>query len=54
MEKRRSHRFARFYGSRRFLQLRIPDEIRQKENEPMRAFLLKKFILWVPLGNGLR
>jgi len=45
MEKRRSHRFARFYGSRRFLQLRIPDEIRRNENAKMRTFLLKKFVL---------
>lgn len=45
MEKRRSHRFARFYGSRRFLQLRIPDQIRRNENPEMRKFLLKKFVL---------
>ncbi|KDR85760.1 hypothetical protein GALMADRAFT_53536 [Galerina marginata CBS 339.88] len=45
MEKRRSHRFARFYGSRRFLQLRIPEEILKKENSRVKSFLTKKFIL---------
>jgi hypothetical protein len=45
LEKMRSYRFARFYGSRRFLQLRIPDDILKNENEKVKAFLTKKFIL---------
>lgn len=45
MEKRRSHRFARFYGSRHFLQVRISDDFFRKENEAIRAFFVAKFIL---------
>ncbi|KAF8971781.1 RNA dependent RNA polymerase-domain-containing protein [Flammula alnicola] len=45
MEKRRSHRFARYYGSRRFVQLRIPDELLRSENERVKAFLRKSFVL---------
>lgn len=45
MEKRRSYRFARFYGSRRFLQVRIPEDVFLKENEAIRAFFVAKFIL---------
>ena len=45
MEKRRSHRFARFYGSRRFLQVRVSEDLSRKENEAIRAFFLAKFIL---------
>ncbi|KAF8167315.1 RNA dependent RNA polymerase-domain-containing protein [Crassisporium funariophilum] len=45
MEKRRSHRFARFYGSRRFLQLRIPDDLLKTQNKAVKEFLVAKFIL---------
>lgn len=45
MEKRRSHRFARFYGSRRILQLRIPEETLRKENEKVLKFLTRSFVL---------
>jgi RNA dependent RNA polymerase len=53
MEKRRSHRFARYLGSRRMIQLRIPDELVMKELLAVRAYLSQKFILcgrtFVPL-----
>ncbi|KAH9486232.1 RNA-dependent RNA polymerase 1 [Psilocybe cubensis] len=45
MEKRRSHRFARFYGSRRFLQLRIPEQTLQKESHQVVKFLTRSFVL---------
>jgi hypothetical protein len=45
MEKRRSCRFARFYGSRRFLRVRISEDLFRKENEAIRAFFVAKFIL---------
>jgi hypothetical protein len=45
MEKRRSHRFARFCGSRRILQLRIPDDMVTKDNAAVKQFLSQKFIL---------
>jgi hypothetical protein len=45
VEKRRSYRFARFYGSRRFLQVRISEDLFRKENDAIRAFFLAKFIL---------
>jgi len=45
LEMTRSHRFARFYGSRRFLHLRISEELLKNENERIKTFLLKKFIL---------
>ncbi|KAF5385050.1 hypothetical protein D9615_001000 [Tricholomella constricta] len=53
MEKRRSYRLARFIGSRRVLQLRIPDELVKKEVKQVKDYLLQKFILcgrvFVPL-----
>lgn len=53
MEKRRSHRFARYLGSRRMIQLRIPDELVLKELPDVRAYLSSKFVLcgriFVPL-----
>jgi RNA dependent RNA polymerase len=45
MEKRRSYRFARFYGSRRFLQVRMSEDLLRKENDAIRAFFVAKFIL---------
>ncbi|KAF9479421.1 hypothetical protein BDN70DRAFT_692461 [Pholiota conissans] len=44
-ESRRSYRFARFYGSRRFLNLGIPDEILKTENDKVKAYLSHKFII---------
>lgn len=45
LEKRRSHRYGRFYGSRRFIQLRVPEELLQKDGDQVIEFLAKKFIL---------
>ncbi|KAF9447542.1 hypothetical protein P691DRAFT_731304 [Macrolepiota fuliginosa MF-IS2] len=45
MEKRRSHRFARYCGSRRILQLRIPKDLILKESLQLKTFLQGKFIL---------
>ncbi|KAG5639652.1 hypothetical protein H0H81_008813 [Sphagnurus paluster] len=45
LEKRRSYRLARFYGSRRILQLRIPDELARKDSQKVKEFLLQKFVL---------
>jgi RNA dependent RNA polymerase len=45
MEKRRSHRFARYLGSRRMIQLRVPDELVMKELSAVQAFVSQKFIL---------
>jgi hypothetical protein len=50
LEKRRSHRFARYYGSRRFLQVKIPTALLQQNgdengNEEVKKFLTKKFVL---------
>jgi hypothetical protein len=35
----------RVYGSRRFLQVRISEDLLRKENDPIRAFFVAKFIL---------
>ncbi|KAH8094650.1 RNA dependent RNA polymerase-domain-containing protein [Cristinia sonorae] len=40
MEMRKSHRFARYLGSRHFMQCKVPDKFEAGQN-----FLLKKFIL---------
>ncbi len=45
MEKRRSHRFARYCGSRRILQLRIPKKLILAESAKLKIFLQGKFIL---------
>ncbi|TFK59804.1 hypothetical protein BDN72DRAFT_883839 [Pluteus cervinus] len=45
MEKRCSHRFARYLGSRRILQLRVPDDLINRENKVVRLWLQRKFIL---------
>lgn len=50
LEKRRSHRFARYYGSRRFFQVKIPTALLQQSadgngNEEVKKFLTKKFVL---------
>lgn len=45
-EVRRSHRFGRYLGSRRILQVRVPDELfRQRGDEVRRFFECHKFIL---------
>ncbi|TFK18698.1 hypothetical protein FA15DRAFT_649270 [Coprinopsis marcescibilis] len=46
MEKRRSHRFARYLGSRRILQVRINDDLVMKEKADVVAFLSRKFVLF--------
>ncbi|KAF8633592.1 hypothetical protein AX15_001385 [Amanita polypyramis BW_CC] len=43
MEMRRSHRFARYCGSRRILQVRIPDDI--GDSEDVRKYLCQRFVL---------
>lgn len=43
MEMQRSHRFARYCGSRRILQIRIPDDI--GDSADVRKFLCQKFVL---------
>lgn len=53
IEKKRSYRLARFLGSRRILQLRIPKDLIYKENKQLKKFLQHKFVLcgriFVPL-----
>lgn len=61
LEKRgRSYRLARYLGSRRVLQVKVPDDMMLKENQNVKAFLAQKFILcgrvYVPLcskDNGV-
>lgn len=52
-EKRRSHRLARYLGSRRIIQLRVPDELVLQERQNVNEYLSQKFILcgrvFVPL-----
>ncbi|RXW18376.1 hypothetical protein EST38_g7477 [Candolleomyces aberdarensis] len=45
LEKKRSHRFARFAGSRRIMQLRVPDKLLQEMRDVVKEFLCQKFIL---------
>lgn len=45
MESRRSHRFARYYGSRRFLHIRVSDDLLLKERDQVKRFFRRKFIL---------
>ncbi|TFK42152.1 RNA dependent RNA polymerase-domain-containing protein [Crucibulum laeve] len=45
LEKRRSHRFARYCGSRRIIQLRVADALVTNENAAIKDFLKRKFIL---------
>jgi hypothetical protein len=45
MESRRSHRFARYYGSRRFLHIRVPEELLHKEREEIKRFFRRRFVL---------
>jgi RNA-dependent RNA polymerase len=45
-EIRRSHRFSRFLGSRRILQIRVADELLYKHGDDVRALLnSSKFVL---------
>ncbi|KAF9469499.1 RNA dependent RNA polymerase-domain-containing protein, partial [Collybia nuda] len=52
-EKRRSHRLARYLGSRRIIQLRVPDQLVLNEQQSVNEYLSQKFILcgrvYVPL-----
>lgn len=52
-EKRRSHRLARYLGSRRIIQLRVPDKLLPDEEKNVNQYLSQKFILcgrvFVPL-----
>ncbi|KAF8910164.1 RNA dependent RNA polymerase-domain-containing protein [Gymnopilus junonius] len=45
MEKRRSYRYARMFGSRRFIHLKISKELLRNENAQVKQFLLQKFII---------
>ncbi|KZT73373.1 hypothetical protein DAEQUDRAFT_721969 [Daedalea quercina L-15889] len=46
MMKRKSNRFARFLGSRRMIQVKLPDDkIMRKKGEDVRKFMLSKFVL---------
>ena len=45
MESRRSNRFARNFGSRRFLQIRVPEDFLQAERDKVKQFFRRKFIL---------
>jgi len=45
MESRRSHRFARYYGSRRFLHIRVQDELLRNEREDVKKFFRRRFVL---------
>ena len=45
LEKRRSHRFARFAGSRRILQLKMQRDLLRATPEKVREFLAQRFIL---------
>lgn len=45
MESRRSHRFARYLGSRRFLQVRVPEELFRQDHVSIKKFLKQKFVL---------
>ncbi|KAG6856768.1 hypothetical protein H0H87_000946 [Tephrocybe sp. NHM501043] len=53
MEKKKSHRLARYLGSRRVIQLRIPKDLILKENGDIKRFMQQKGILlgrvFVPL-----
>ncbi|KAG6883508.1 hypothetical protein C0993_005764 [Termitomyces sp. T159_Od127] len=45
METKRSYRLARFLGSRRILQLRIPKDLILHENKQLKEFMQHKFVL---------
>ncbi|OSD01194.1 hypothetical protein PYCCODRAFT_1392370 [Trametes coccinea BRFM310] len=45
MEMRKSTRFARFLGSRRILQISIPQSMRYAQADKLKEFLMNKFIL---------
>ncbi|KAL7284967.1 hypothetical protein ACG7TL_000056 [Trametes sanguinea] len=45
MEMRKSTRFARFLGSRRILQISIPQSMRYAQADNLKEFLMNKFIL---------
>ncbi|KAG5718247.1 putative RNA-dependent RNA polymerase SHL2 [Termitomyces sp. T112] len=45
MENKRSYRLARFLGSRRILQVKIPRDLIFKENKQLKEFMRHKFML---------
>jgi hypothetical protein len=45
LENRRSHRIARFLGSRRVLQMRIKSDLVNKERDQLLEFLLQSFVI---------
>ena len=45
LESRRSYRFARFYGSRRLLRIRVTEDLLRKERDDIKQFFKHKFIL---------
>ncbi|KAF8899369.1 RNA dependent RNA polymerase-domain-containing protein [Infundibulicybe gibba] len=45
LEKRRSHYYARCHGSRRIIQLRVPDALLKSDMKLIRDFMAQKFIL---------
>ena len=47
MTKRKSNRFARFLGSRRMLQVKLPDDdkIMRDRSDAIRKFMMSKFVL---------
>jgi hypothetical protein len=45
MESRRSHRFARYYGSRRFLHIRVSKNLINEERDEVKRFFRRKFVL---------
>ncbi|TFK18696.1 hypothetical protein FA15DRAFT_243960 [Coprinopsis marcescibilis] len=45
MESRRSHRYARFLGSRRVIQIKINDKLVMEEKDAVIEFLSQKFVL---------
>lgn len=45
MESQRSYRFARYYGSRRFLQIHIPKKLLREALENVKHFFTAKFLL---------
>jgi len=45
VESRRSYRFARLYGFRRFLRICVMEDLLRKEHDDIKRFFEQKFIL---------
>ena len=45
MEMRKSHRFARFLGSRRLLQISVPTSLMYERGDTLRDFFRQRFVL---------